>query len=68
MSYNLHFDLGKIIGWILSKVHPVFDKSEAKKKGVKTRNQNFYLLFKLIMLLMLIIYQKKIENNVKKTV
>lgn len=34
MSLNLLFDLGKIIGWALSKLSPVFDKSEAKKAGV----------------------------------
>lgn len=36
MSFNLLFDLGKIIGWTLSKLHPVFDKSEANKNGAKT--------------------------------
>lgn len=35
MSFNLLFDLGKIINWTLAKLHPVFDKSEAKKMGVK---------------------------------
>ncbi len=53
MSFNLLFDVGAFIGYLLAWVHPIFNKKEAKNKGVKLCLWTFiYLLIKIIKIIL----------------